>query len=245
MDLPTGPCVVLTREPEDNQALAQALRARAIPVCEIPCVATRYLQPAAMAVGDLAAITFSSRRGVRGFAQLDLASHLLAAQDAVIIATVGKATAAEAEVAGWKVDLVADPPEGEVLARMLLTRLQTGDRVLTVRGNLRAGKMDAMLREADLTVVPLEVYENQEPVIALLPPFPVAGVFAASPSAARRLLAKNPWFQNMPFFVIGRTSATAVAALGVSKIQQLGAQFDHWVEQLDLAYRQAVQQEKS
>ena len=243
MDLPTGPAVVLTRQDEDNRALAAALRDRGVPVREIPCVATRYLTPAREPELPVDAVTFSSRRGVRGFMRLELAKHMIPAAPRPLVGAVGEATAAELADSGFEAELVADPPEGRELARRLIEKLEPGSRILVVRGNLRAGEMDAALERAGQRIAPLIVYENVDPGVPALEPFEVAAVFVASPSAAKRLLEKNGWFGKQSFFVIGRTSADALEKLGVGSVTTVGPHFDDWVDALSTACRQAAKRE--
>ncbi len=244
MALSPGPAVVLTREPEDNRRLKEALAARGVPVREIPCLATRFIRPERLPRETPAAVTFSSRRGVRACRLLDLLNELIPSESNVIVGAVGPATAAELAAAGIGVDLVADPPEGRELARLLIARLTNSSRVTVVRGNLRAGSMDALLTGAGMRLDPVIVYENIEPDIPACQPFRVAGVFVASPSAARRLLEKNPWMRKNSFFAIGSTTARQLADQGIERIGELGAGFNHWLEALHEAYLQAVAKEK-
>lgn len=239
MPNPPQPAVLLTREPPDNRPLRQALAARGVAVVELPCVATAYLQPPAPAPGA-AAVTFSSRRGVRGLVRAGLAASVLDAAPRPLLGAVGAATAAELAAAGWQAELVADPPEGEVLAGMLVERLRPGARVLAVRGKLRAGGLDAVLRRAGLEVDSLEVYANEEPRVEQRPAFPLAAVFIASPSAARRLLAANPWMRSARFFCIGRSTERALAELGAARVERIGADRQRWVEALCTAAADAT-----
>jgi len=240
MDQSTGPAVVLTRETEDNRELAAALAERGVAVREIPCLATRYVSPDEMPGGRVDALTFSSRRGVRGAVRAGILEALLPPGHDVIVAAVGPATAAELAANGIQADLTPDPPEGSVLAGLLLERLSPASRVAVVRGNLRAGKMDEALTAAGHTLLPLVVYENYEPEVTRFAPFPVAGIFAASPSAARRLVEKNPWMLEESFFVIGRTSAAELERLGAKEITRMGAGHRDWVEALTAARRRAA-----
>ncbi len=244
MALSPGPAVVLTREPEDNLQLKDELAARGVPVREIPCLATRFIRPEHLPHETPSAVTFSSRRGVRACSQLDLLSELIPGDSRTIVGAVGPATAASLSEAGIKVDLVANPPEGRELARLLVAKLKNGSRVTLVRGNLRAGEMDTILSQAGMLLDPLIVYENIEPDIPVCEPFPVAGVFVASPSAARRLLEKNPWMKKNSFFAIGSTTARQLSDLGIERVGVLGAGFDNWLEALHEAHLQAVAEEE-
>ncbi|HUU02123.1 MAG TPA: uroporphyrinogen-III synthase [Myxococcota bacterium] len=244
MALSPGPAVVLTREPEDNRRLKEALAARGVPVREIPCLATRFIRPDRLPSEPPAAVTFSSRRGVRACRRLDLLNELIPAELNVIVGAVGPATASELAAAGITVDLLAEPPEGRELARLLVAKLTSGSRVTLVGGNLRAGGMDTILAQAGMNLEPVIVYENIEPDVPACQPFRVAGVFVASPSAARRLLEKNPWMNKNRFFTIGSTTSRQLAERGIESIDVLGAGFDNWLEALHQAYLQAVAEEK-
>jgi len=244
MDLPTGPAVVLTREPEDNLELALALRQRNIVVREIPCLATNYLSQTHLPKGPFDAITFSSRRGVRGFTKLDPVEQIVAGDESSLVGAVGQATAGELTAAGFKVDLVADPPEGKVLAEMLISRLKQNARIMTVRGNLRAGKMDTLLQHAGHQLEPGIVYENLAPEIASWQPFEVAAIFIASPSAVKRLLEKNPWMKEKSFLAIGSTTIAALQELGVESYEMIGTQFDSWLDSLTRAGQRSTESER-
>lgn len=240
MGVPAGPAVVLIREPEDNRELAGLLEASGVPVRQIPCLATRYVEPGALPE-QIEAVTFSSRRGVAGLRLSSAGPAWMARLGAAQVGAVGAATAAALDEAGWPADLVADPPLGEELARRLLSSLGAGSRVAVVRGNLRAGGMDAILTGAGLELCPVQVYENVAPEVPQLEPFAVAAVFAASPSAARRLLAANPWMAGQAFVAIGPTTATALSEMGVARIEQAGKQPAVWQATLVAAHRRAVE----
>lgn len=221
MAVPAGPAVVLTREPEDNRELAAELARRGIPVREIPCLATRYHQPAEVP-GRADAVVFTSRRGVKGLLLLPGRIRLLSVSPPPLLCAVGKATAEAIQAGGLGVDIIADPPTGEVLAQALTARLPAGRRILLVRGNLRAGGLDEALERAGYEIVGVEVYENSAPDVPAVAPFPVAAVFAASPSAARRLLEANPWLRERPFVGIGPTTEKALRELGVGRVVVAG-----------------------
>lgn len=245
MDGMTDAAVVLTREPDDNRELAAKLGRRGVRVVEIPCVATRYLVPDALPSGPVDAVTFSSRRGVEGFVRAGLDDRLLPAASRALVGAVGDATAAALASAGIDAHLVADPPEGRVLAGLLLSRLAPASRVAVVRGNLRAGGMDRVLEEAGHRLEPVEVYQNIAPDIPRLDRFAVAAVFVASPSAAERLLEKNPWFGQHHFCAIGPTTAAALGRLGVASVEMIGAKPEDWITALSAAARAPAAREET
>lgn len=213
----SSPCVVLTRELEDNLLLARALAGRGVPVRELPCVQTRYVVPDSWP-SSVAAIAFGSRRAVRGFVHAGLGPRLLGGASRPLIAAVGEATRAELEACELAVDLVADPPTGLALAHALAARLEPGARVLVPRGSLAGGGLEPGLNELGRPCLPLVVYANEAPVLPSLEPFPVAAVFVAAPSAARRLLQCAPWLRTHSFLAIGPTTAAALRELGVDRI---------------------------
>ncbi len=215
--MPSSPCVVLTREPEDNLPLARALLERGVPVCEIPCVATRYLVPD-QAPSGAAAIAFASRRAVRGFVLAGLVERLLGVPARPLVAAVGAATRLELAAHGVVTDLVAEPATGRVLAGLLDGLLEPGGSVLIPCGNLAGGGLESQLRELGRRCQALPVYANEPAGLEPIAPFPVLAVFVAAPSAAERLLARAPWFRDHPFLAIGPTTAAALEECGVTRI---------------------------
>lgn len=236
MDMSARPAVVLTREHEDNLELGDKLRALGVHVREIPCLATKYVDPVAYPHGRADALVFTSKHGVRGWRRLISPDSLPQGFSWELLAAVGPVTADELIVAGMQAQLVADPPEGRVLGRMLVDRLASGSRIVVVCGNLRAGGLDSILEKAGFKLEYVRVYENQEPKIPILRPFPVVAVYVASPSAVKRLVENNPWFKDTLFCSIGPTTTVALAELGVSKIQQVGLGNDKAAEALYRAY---------
>jgi uroporphyrinogen-III synthase len=243
MALQAGPVVVLTREREDNLPLARELASRGVPVLEIPCLATRYLEPAELHAVP-AAVAFTSRRGVRGLLRLPLHARLLSGEPVPLVCAVGSATADALLASGFPAGIVAEPPSGESLAEALAARLPNGARVALVRGNLRAGGMDEALERAGFVLLPVVVYENLAPDIPAMAPCPVAAVFAASPSAARRLLGANPWLRKASFVAIGATTEKALRDLGVRSVETAGPDHVAWVKALCAAWQAALRLER-
>jgi len=242
--MPSGPVVVLTRESADNLELAKALLERGVLVREIPCISTRFIMPQ-MPQAKIDVVAFSSRRGVRGVVEQDLLKLLIPEENRPLVAAVGPATQKELESAGVKVDLVADPPKGTELARLIMKEIEPPASVAVVRGDLRAGGMDDALEQAGFWIEPVIVYENAGPDIPRLEPTPVAAVFVASPSAAKRLVEKNPWIKQAHFCAIGPTTAEALKDLKVGSIEEVGTELDRQVEALFRAHRRALESEQS
>lgn len=243
----TRPFVVLTRSQDDNRELADHLQRRGVPVLEIPCIAVRPVMPDALPE-RVDAVVFTSRNGVSGLVEQGLWKRILARIDETtprgrpdpLVGAVGMGTSARLTEYGIEADFVADPPEGEVLARQMIEKLGSGRAIVIVRGNLHAGKLDEMLEEAGHQLFPIQVYENVPPQVPSVEPVPIAAVFVASPSAARRLLEKNAWLHGARFFAIGNTTEEALRGLGIRSVETIGSALTDWVESLCRAYKREV-----
>jgi uroporphyrinogen III methyltransferase / synthase len=226
----SGPTVVLTREVSDNAPLVELLEARGIPVREVPCLRTRFLSPSPEQVQCLPSaaenpiLVFTSRRGVEGFFRSEplcawfegaATRHL---SPRVRVAAVGPATGEALRQRGVTPWIVVEPPHAAALAGKLVHSLSPDVPVVFVRGNLSMEILSENLRQAHFRVFPLQVYENCEPAIPALQPFSVLAVVVYSPSAARRLLAINPWMRSARFVVPGMTTERAVREMGVEVI---------------------------
>ena len=244
MDFSPSPAVVLTRAVEDNAPLAVALARAGVRVVEVPCTTTRLLPSAPLPFG-VDAVVITSRRGVAGLLAWPEAAAWLSTGGCdgsrPLLGVVGDATAAALASAGWAATVVADPPQGEVLAQAVSRQLSPGARVAVVRGTMTSGEPETTLAHLGMSVATVMVYENVEPAVARLPEQPVAAVLAAAPSAARRLLAANPWLAGVPFVVPGDTTAKAVRALGVRDVRAAGPALAPQLEALLAAYRGAVE----
>jgi uroporphyrinogen-III synthase len=206
-------------------------------------MATRYLEPAEIPAGA-SAVAFTSRRGVRGIMRLPVHGRLLSGEPGPLICAVGAATAALLRENGFPAGLVAEPPSGLALAEAISTRLRRGDRVVLVRGSLRASEMDQELERAGFQLLPLTVYENIDPEVSAVAPFPVAAVFAAAPSAARRLLGANPWLRKAPFVAAGAVTKKAIQDLGVVSVTAAGPSLESLVDALCEAFQAAERSER-
>ena len=224
------PSVVLTRDPADSRALCEALVRRGVPVVEIPCVSGRLVDPAEAEVAALpaaevtGAVAFTSRRGAEGWARWP--GRIAAA--GVPVAAIGDSTARALEEAGIRPSMVADPPTGAALAVLLASRLAPPGNVILPGGDLRAGGLEEGLAAAGIAFFHLTVYVNEEPPITPLDPFPVAAIFVASPSAARRLVSAMPWMLGERFLAIGETTAAAIRDLGAARVEVAGRDLASW-----------------
>jgi uroporphyrinogen-III synthase len=106
-----------------------------------------------------------------------------------------------------------------------------------VRGNLRASGIDAILEGAGHRIIPCIVYENYDPIVPVVGPFPVSSVFVGSPSAGERLLKANPWMRDAVFVAIGKTTKSALEAMGVGKVLIAGAGRESWLEAITGVYK--------
>ena len=226
----SGPTVVLTREASDNAPLVESLEARGIPVCEVPCLQTRFLAPLDEQINGLPAaaenpvLVFTSRRGVEGFFRSQpLRAWFEGAATGspsrrVRVAAVGPSTGEALQQHGVTPWILAELPHAAGLAKKLVQCLSPDTPVVVVRGNLSMQILPESLRRARFPVFPLLVYENYESTIPALQPFSVLAVVVFSPSAARRLLASNLWMKSVRFVVPGSTSERAVREMGVEVI---------------------------
>lgn len=222
------PLVVLTREPADNRPLARQLEHLGIATLEIPCLATEMVLPTSWPRPPFAALAFSSKRAVGAVTKQGLWPRLEELAPGALTAAVGPATARALRQVGRRVELVAASGDGAGLGRQLLKRLPAGARVLGPGGEMRAGGLAEVLQAAGITFETVVVYRNREPEIARLEPCQLAGVMVASPSAARRLLARNPWMRDKTFFTIGNTTARELTRLAVESVVILGVDTDDW-----------------
>ncbi len=235
--MPSGPAIVLTREPEDSAALDEALRRAGVEVRQIPCASTRYRPPGEDEICALPepsavhALLFSSRRGAEGWHEwkksLPAGSWPHAfPRPGVTVAAVGKRTARALDAAGVGADLVAEPPRGAVMARMLDERLARPSTMVLVAGEVRMRAGEDLLRSRGHLIFAITVYENVEPAIGPVEPFDVAAVFVAAPSAARRLIGAIPWMKEASFVSIGPTTTEALRKLGVERVLEVGADLE-------------------
>jgi len=239
MDLSNSPAVVLTRKHEDNEWLRIKLEAMNIRVVELPCVATRFVRPGAIP-GAVDAVVFTSRNGVKGFLNLPESGEILKRAPKPLVCAVGRATASLLSGYGAAPDVVADPPDGTVLASLIRSRLKIGSTILMVRGNLRASAIDEIVQSAGYMIVPCEVYENYDPEVEAVKPFAVSSIFVGSPSAGLRLLEANPWMREAVFIAIGETTKSALEKLLVRQVITAGAEPDSWVETIKKSFSEGM-----
>ncbi len=152
---------------------------------------------------------------MRGFST-ELCS-LLQGENPPLVASVGPATTEELAQRHHRVDLEAQPHTGRALAELLDSQLRPGLPVLVPQGDVGGGELVSRLAELERPFLPHVVYQNVAPNFEPIEPFPVAAVFVAAPSAARRLIAHYPWIAQAPFLPIGPTTHAALEELGVRR----------------------------
>jgi uroporphyrinogen-III synthase len=230
--VPHSPCILLTRELQDNAALAQGLRDNGVKVREIPCMETHAIRPTRTPPAT-AAVAFGSRRSVAGYLA---AGFPLPA----IVAAVGTATADALRQAGIETHILCKPATSTALALALARVLPTGATVLVPRGSLQGGLQSALIKQG-LTPIEVVVYENREPTMPLFDPFPVAAIFVAAPSAGERLLRHYPWLRDRPFLAIGATTQSALKELAVTTILGTAQTLETQITMLTAAWHSELQ----
>ena len=218
-----GQTVWLTRDAGGNEAWRPGFeRAGARVVC-VPCVAIAPIAvedlPGRLAAANWLVLTSPTTARI-------LASHMGSrpwpAQ--VRVAVVGPATLEAAQALGWRVDVVANPPDGEGLAVTLTNRhVLTGSRVLLPHSELADPGLPQRLRQAGAAVDDLVLYRNLAPpglaeaVLNAAVATPPAWIAFASGSAFSHWLAAWPkamGLNGVRLAAIGRRTAQVLAAAG-------------------------------
>jgi len=240
MALATGPKVVLTREAEDNRELACLLSDRGIPSIEIPCVATRFLNPPTPA-GRFDAIAFTSRRAVNALYSTPLRDHLFGKSETrPLIAAVGKSTARALAEVNLSAGIISDSPSGASLGIAISSRLKSGSHVLLVCGTLTTGTLREALEKHGILLDEIPVYENYEPAIPIISSNETATVFFASPSAARRFIKSNPWALHIPLCAIGETTRLELQRLGAVKVMETGIGIEDQLNTIEKVWQSCI-----
>ncbi len=244
------PVIILTREPEDNAQLREALTQQGIPVLEIPCLKVYYLQPPVLP-HPVEVVVFTSRHGVKGWVEgmktvgeKAANANLLKSPNRPLFAAIGTATAQALGFYGFQAEIIAEKPQGEFLAQKIMARWSPPARIAMVQGDLRAGAIDEVLTARGFQLIAVPVYRNIVPKIPVITPCEVAAIFFASPSAAKRLLSVNPWMCSCATFCIGNTTAAALLPLLSSHAPAptvMGPRAEKWIEMLYLAYKKHFQ----
>lgn len=214
------PTIILTREPEDNRAVASRMSALGYSVMEYPCIAVRMrpVGPGTAVDPDFdryQAVIFTSKRGVAGIAPI---AETIRKTPAQLIA-IGSGTAqALLQTVGRDADMIPTDATGEATAEALIGAFPAKTSMLFVRGNMTTGIMLEKLARAGMQVDDIIVYDNLAPS---LPPLdlqePVIAVFA-SPSAARRFFATNAHLGHIICVAIGPVTAAELKKQGVQRV---------------------------
>lgn len=222
--MPENPFIILTRAPEDNPSLAARLKERGYRVVEYPCIKTvstagnkSFLRREAF-FKDYDVIIFTSRRAVWALEKAGI--HLKGSGSR--FASVGRKTASEIQrTFGQKPWLTAEPPTGETLARSLVQKCRSGQKLLYLRGNKSTGILASILNRHGLKLDEIIVYEHQilekNPLDLNSPGIAVI----ASPSAADCFLRYNAdSISRLVFLAIGPTTAGHLKNHGISGTYQ-------------------------
>jgi hydroxymethylbilane synthase len=200
-----GKRVVVTRSRDQSGALAEKLRAYGASVIELPAIEFAPMEDtsaAARAAAELEAydwLVFTSANGVAFFMR-----HAEAARFRGRVCAVGPATAAAAENAGFKVDVMPEEFVGESVVAALSTAPLAGQRILLPRAAAARDTVPAQLAALGAVVDAVAVYRTVAP----------AGLEAE----ARRVFLEGP----KPDWVTvtsGSTIGNLVAALGAEALR--------------------------
>jgi len=214
------PVVILTRESEDNRAVAARLISEGYSVVEYPCISVG-MRPVDAVSGkaanfdDYDVLIFTSKRGVMGVAHMADTIRETKAD----IAVIGPGTAQHlVDITGRQADLIPKEATGEATARALIDAYPQGTKMLYLRGDMTTGTMANMLNDSEMDLHDIVVYENIAPQLQpLFPEGPAIAVFA-SPSAVRRFFEANPHLAVIPCVAIGPVTADELQRRGITEI---------------------------
>lgn len=219
-----NPVVILTREPEDNLALARRLSLRRMDFVEYPCIKTvpvrtfRNILLQEEVLRRYGVVVFTSRRAVQAleWPGKEMAFKLPR------IASVGERTAEEIHRhIGRKPWLVAEPPTAESLAQRLVKQSHPGETLLHVRGSRTTGILKKVLTHHGLHLDEVVVYRHEALVKEPLKIPGQAIVVLASPSAARCFLEYNSGLKSrLAFLAIGPMTACCLKGMNLSGVYQ-------------------------
>ena len=206
--------VVLTRTPEDNAALRQALGEVPALVVDYPCIAIEPLPlpadvRARLAAGEYDAVIFVSRHAAEAVAAPNVPAprHVVA---------IGASTERVIRDRGWKVTARPSQPRSEAAARELDALIPGVSRVLYAKGDLGDDVIPTAARERGLQLDEVTVYRTVSALREPLPPFDGRTlVLFASPSAAQMFQAKNSRSAALEGLAIGLTTQRACLAAGL------------------------------
>ena len=219
--------VILTREKEDNAALAALIQGPETVCIDYPCIALKIMPYDGAPIGGLALedfplVVFTSRRGVMGMA--GVAERLRAYHPQV--AAVGPATRdALKDELGLEAFLAPGEAVSAALARELLAAWTHLAPFLLVRGAKSSGILARELGAAGVDFRELTVYRHET---VTPPPLslngPVVAVLA-SPSAVETFCLVNPGLPASSLAVtIGPLTSRAAHAAGFRLLQEAPGQ---------------------
>ncbi len=226
-----GKTILLTRADEDNALWARTIEDRGGRVKILPCNVCepiRDTETAASlqeALGQAEWLVLTSRRGAKAVSEL----HPGSLPDAVRIATVGAATAEEAQALLGRCDLVGSSGTGLGLAQDLAAALArdgspAGARIVAATAEGAAHHLEEVLEPQGVRITRISVYRT-------LPAAPkgdklnlstwgLDAILLASPSAAQgfKNLANPP--MDVDVISIGPATTQAARSLGIDVTAQ-------------------------
>jgi uroporphyrinogen-III synthase len=219
-----GATIVLTRTPEDAAAWAAPLQAAGARVTNLPCIRTEPIDDArtrrelaaALATADWLILT--SRRGVAALTAMLPAGTVRASTR---IAVVGAATAAAAEAAFGRVDLVSAGGTARSLAAGLVAdgRAEPGTRFVAALAANAGNVLEQTLAAAGAHCERIDIYRTiAHPPVARRRPLASLGADAiifSSPSTVEGFLNQIERDDRCPAYSIGPSTSAALRGAGL------------------------------
>jgi uroporphyrinogen-III synthase len=222
--------VLWTRQAGSADPLAAALREAGFELVDVPLYRVAPpLDPGPLTAairrlrdGEYDWVVFTSARAVD--AVLARGGEALAAAR---VASVGPATSARLQEAGFRPDLVPDAANAAALAAALAARLRGGERILFPRADNAGPAVKAVLTAAGAEVDDPVAYRTEsdpeapQRLAAALAAGADAVVFASGEAVARYLAAGGP--RDLPAVCIGPVTAAAAQAAGFGRVRAASA----------------------
>lgn len=218
-----NPIVILTREDEDNGPLLTILKKKGIKTIEYQCIKTRIIPYKDEKIKGnkrlmyFDVLVFTSKRGVYGMAEVYQQIY----SSNQLIAAVGEKTAEVIEQRiGRKADLVAHPQNSRALAKLLLTKIKPGDRILHIRGNKTSGILKQILEKKGFLLHELIVYKHELPEMQPLKVYQNAIVVFASPSAVSNFFKTNDVNKIKFYISTGPITSNHLKKLNIPRVSE-------------------------
>lgn len=167
-----GATVLVTRAPSQAAPFVHQVELAGGEAVQIPLINFREAANQKLikqTIAELASfqwVIFTSVNGVSFFLDKLSKAELNQLSNSVKVATVGLKTAAHLRTYGLSSDVMPKTFDAESLAREIILKAKSGDKVLLVRGNLARPVLATMLRGGSLEVQDIPVYETFYPADA-------------------------------------------------------------------------------